>query len=150
MLLEPIQCPKCGSILEVQRTDKAATCAYCGSRFRVTRSMSGNLMGVLGEIKSDTGIMAKREAVEYLMDRLDNLEQERTRLEWKIQYESGIPTPKHRATAQELQSLLDQAQRRAQEKYSPEMARLDGEIKSTIERIAELGAEIDRLAMEDL
>jgi hypothetical protein len=52
--------------------------------------VSGNLLGVLGEIKSDTGIMAKREAIEYLENRLSNLQQERYRLEQQILREAGV------------------------------------------------------------
>ena len=73
MSVESIQCPECGSTLEVERSDSFTVCTYCGSRLRVSEAASGSLIGILDQIKADTSIVAKRAALKHLRERLNDL-----------------------------------------------------------------------------
>lgn len=90
MPIESIQCPKCGSVLEVESTAKAVTCGYCGGRLRITRGASGHPLGVLEDIKVDTEIIAKQTAINHLRERLQELLEERERLD--IRFHSELST----------------------------------------------------------
>jgi len=72
--IESIQCPKCGSPLEVARSTLQARCSYCGSTLRVSRDASGQPLAVLDDIREDTDILAtdvvRRRLEERLRERL--------------------------------------------------------------------------------
>lgn len=54
MSVEVIQCPQCGSPLEVTGTTEWARCSYCAAAVRITMGASGHITGILHEIKQDT------------------------------------------------------------------------------------------------
>ena len=81
MTLEGIQCPKCGSPVQVTRGTRLAECEYCGCTLRVTRGASGHPLGVLDTIKDDTSLIAKQQALAVLQQREARLCEERARLE---------------------------------------------------------------------
>jgi len=87
MAVESIQCPKCGSPLEVESAARAATCTYCGSRLRLTKGASGHPLAVLEDIKVDTEILAKQTAINHLGERLDHWLEEREGLRAELQIE---------------------------------------------------------------
>ncbi len=211
MRIEFMQCPKCGSPLEVEPTARSATCTYCGSRLRVTRGASGHPVAVLSDIKDDTAIIAKQTAINHLRNRLRNLLQERGRLEQEGQsrvkaaeatvstslreplelgdmgrtlmflgalfFVGGVYGISQRALSdvglicfvagfavfcfgsllcyvgetrykKKQQRLVSEAQREVREKYDSLIPELDEKARSTQARIAELEADMDRLARE--
>ena len=85
MAVETIQCPKCGSPLEVTSGTRLAECTYCGSTLRITVGASGHPLGVLEGIKEDTSLMAKERALEVVRQRIARLEEERAALEGEQQ-----------------------------------------------------------------
>lgn len=204
MAVESIQCPKCGSPLEVESTARFAICNYCGSRLRITRGASGHPLGVLEDIKVDTEVIAKQTAIDHLRERLQHLGEERDRLERQMRSEleaaqsaspgrgdasvaAGIMLLgfaivvigtrvsfaeemsrvvvcsgpgllllgggifgliKTQARNGEGKRLTNEAQGKARKEYRPAIARIDEQIQSTQRRIAELQADMDRLAGE--
>jgi len=93
MSVESIQCPECGSSLEVERSDSFTVCTYCGSRLRVTEGASGDLMGILDQIKADTSILAKRAALEHAREQLEAIEEERDEW-WELMFGKQDALPK--------------------------------------------------------
>lgn len=81
MAVETIQCPKCGSPLEITDGTRLAECTFCGSTLRITQGASGHPLGVLEGIKEDTSLMAKERALEVVRQRIARLEEERATLE---------------------------------------------------------------------
>ena len=135
MPIEFMQCPKCGSPLEVQPTATSATCAYCGSRLRVTRGASGHPLAVLGDIKNDTAILAKQTAVNHLRRQLPDLLEERSRLVAN-------------SYADKMKAESAEARRQVKDKYDFLIAANEDKSRSTQARIAELESDMDRLAGE--
>ena len=157
MPIESIQCPQCGSPLQVEPGAEAATCTYCGSRLRITGGVSGHPLG-----KVDTEIIAKQTAIiNHLRERLRELAEEREKLKAQKRSELealGLLRPDVGGRAGHLLSLAAalrtrkpleaEAQRKVEEKYGRAIARADEQIQSTQRRIAELQADMDRLARE--
>lgn len=85
MAVETIQCPKCGSPLEIADGTRLAECTFCGSTLRITQGASGHPLGVLEGIKEDTSLMAKERALEVVRQRIARLEEERATLEGEHQ-----------------------------------------------------------------
>ena len=81
MAVETIQCPKCGSPLEVTGGTRLAECTFCGSTLRITLGASGHPLGVLEGIKEDTSLIAKERALEVVRQRIARLEDECAALE---------------------------------------------------------------------
>lgn len=73
MNVKALQCPKCGGPIPVTVGVLAIACCYCGSNLRVTRGASGEPVAVLSEIAHGTRLLAKKQALEYLNGRLDEL-----------------------------------------------------------------------------
>lgn len=80
MALEAIQCPKCGSPLEVDARANMAVCTYCGSYLRLVQGDSGHVLPVLDEIRVDTGILARDTARRRFEQRLGELHDARQAL----------------------------------------------------------------------
>lgn len=78
--MEAIQCPKCGSPLEVDARANSAVCTYCGSYLRLTQGPSGHVLPVLDDIKVDTGILARDTARRRFEQRLEELHDARQAL----------------------------------------------------------------------
>jgi len=78
--VESIQCPKCGSPLEVISSTRQAVCEYCGSTLTITKGASGHSMAVLDEIKVDTGLIARETARRRLEEKLQDLRLRRNKL----------------------------------------------------------------------
>ncbi len=93
MPLEPMQCPKCGSPLQVEPSAGVVFCNYCGSRLRLTRGSSGHPMGVLDEIRNDTAILAHRTAIDHLQESLPALYARRDALKEKVDWLAAVGTP---------------------------------------------------------
>jgi len=80
MPVESIQCPKCGSPLQVESGLRQLWCTYCGSQLRITRGSSGHPLAVLDHIRADTSLLAKQRALEHLRQRRVELLAEREKL----------------------------------------------------------------------
>lgn len=87
MPVESIQCPKCGSPLQVEGGTRQAWCTYCGSQLRITTGRSGHPLAVLDDIRADTSLLAKQRASEHLRQHRVELLAEREKLcaWWKEQ-----------------------------------------------------------------
>lgn len=80
MPVESIQCPKCGSPLQVEGGHRQIWCTYCGSQLRITSGSSGHRLAVLDDIRADTSLLAKQRALEHLRQRRVELLAEREEL----------------------------------------------------------------------
>ncbi len=80
MAVESIQCPNCGSPLEVGATDRVATGGDCRARLSITKGASGYPLAVLDDIKVDTALIARETAVRRLERNLADLRRERDAL----------------------------------------------------------------------
>lgn len=86
MALEALKCPQCGANLEVNATVRSFFCTYCGTKLQATVSSQGLVSAsLLGAIKDDTSIMAKRTALSYLKEQAQELGERRTSLESEYQ-----------------------------------------------------------------
>ncbi len=74
---EAMQCPKCGSILHVESGHRHIWCTYCGSQLRITSGSSGHPFAVLDDIRADTALLAKHQALGHLSKYRDELMEER-------------------------------------------------------------------------
>jgi hypothetical protein len=81
MSVTSIQCPQCGSPVQVEPAARYATCAYCASSLRITRGSSGHPLAVLEDIRADTGMLARQAAVRHLRQRLRDLTGQRNELQ---------------------------------------------------------------------
>ncbi len=193
MPIEFMQCPQCGSPLEIEPTARSATCPYCGSRLRVAWDAWGRGSAVLADIGDDTDLLARGMAISHVEQRLQ--EQLRAREELDQRRWSEVPATLRgkgdwsmivvglffallsatlAAVAWLFDSSLDvfflaaagaimlwaisyqdqrpqareKALNAASDKYGPALAQLDEKIGSTQKRLAELKADMDRLARE--
>jgi len=69
--IQSIQCPKCGSPLEITPSTTRARCSYCGSVLRVSRDALGQSFAVLDDIREDTDILATDVVRRRLEERLE-------------------------------------------------------------------------------
>lgn len=80
MSVESVQCPKCGSPLQVESGLRQVWCTYCGSQLRITSGSSGHPLAVLDDIRADTSLLAKQRALEHLRQHRVELFAEREKL----------------------------------------------------------------------
>ncbi len=70
---EVVQCPQCGSPLQVEADARSTSCSFCDSRLRLVHGASGHPLATLDEIKADTAIIARQTALHHLEGRLADL-----------------------------------------------------------------------------
>lgn len=81
MVFTAVQCPKCGAPIDNAQPGGLVKCPSCASILEVSKGTSGFPLASLVAIGQDTGFIAKRQAVEQLKGRLDQLVSARERAE---------------------------------------------------------------------
>ena len=105
MPVEHVQCPDCGAPLSAEaaencgaydrtadfpRSERLATCGYCGARLRITKGASGYPMATLDDIKVDTSLLAREVACRRLEEKQKKLAAERADLLRRHHIESAL------------------------------------------------------------
>lgn len=77
-----VQCPKCGSPLEVTPSTTQARCSFCGAALQLSRGSSGHpLATVLDSIQADTELLALEAVRRHVEGNLVDLRQSLVALE---------------------------------------------------------------------
>ena len=116
MVVESVQCPQCGAPLQVTRATRETACAYCGSSVRITKGLSGHPVAVPGDIKADTGLIARDVACRRLVERATTLRHQRNALREKL-----IGLDARRTTLQEEEAKLAAEYEDERRQYEPEI-----------------------------
>ncbi|MCE5260296.1 MAG: hypothetical protein LLG44_14740 [Chloroflexi bacterium] len=75
-----VQCPNCGAPVSAAQVGSIVQCAACGSTLEIRGSVSGFPIAKLAAIEQDTSLMAKRQAIEILKERLSYLREQRANI----------------------------------------------------------------------
>ena len=169
--VQSIQCPKCGSPLEVTPSTTQARCSYCGSVLHVSRDTSGQLLAVLEGIRTDTDILAT-DVVARLGERLRALRRSRDdlsdqhaaakkRATWLkivggiilvvafLVYRNGsIYCASICLLISLLPSIWESKHKKLAKRYKSTLCKLDVEIAETERRLRAVVARMDRLGEE--
>ena len=140
--VQSIQCPKCGSPLEVTPSTSQARCSYCGSMLRVSRDASGQPLAVLDDIRTGIDILALDAERRQLHEKLEALRGGRhafseIRAIWK-----------QAAGDMRLSGKMRKNARDQIEKAEVGLREADAEIAKVLHRLQAVRARLDQLREE--